>query len=181
MVVLVTLVILGGHLGARYIAEPGAIPQPWRVVVASIAAAVILMAVSTLTQLTSILMFSVSLPSAKQFLSTIGNFSVIGAVLGTALGFRMGLHLFVENGRDPKRYGFPELLSTISDAITVMTLIAVSLCWPFMYPLLKELVREASKPEKLWRMAPVLNFVLLFGGNYIGVQAAIFAFQLFTR
>ncbi|MFG1604761.1 hypothetical protein [Actinoplanes sp. NPDC049265] len=180
IMVLATLLIVGGHLGYRYVADPGTIPGPWRIPAALLAAVVIFLSVSTLTQLTSILMFSVSSPSAKRFLSTIGSFSAVGAILGTTLGFRVGSHLFAEAGRDPSRYGFPELLGTVSDTVTLMTLVAVALCWPLVVPLLRDVTRERHGAEGPGRASPALNLLLIAGGNAIGVQAALFTFQLFT-
>ncbi|SBT52506.1 hypothetical protein GA0070611_5666 [Micromonospora auratinigra] len=178
MAVLMALVVLGGHLAARYIADPALIPNPWRVVVAAVAAVVVFLAVSTLTQLTTVLMLPVTLPSTRGFLTHVGEFSALGAILGTALGFRMGEHLFVEAGRDPARYGFPDLLATISDAVTLTTLLAIALCWVRSAVLARDLARAARESGR-WRgaagYAPVL---LLLVGNYIGVQAGAFAYQL---
>ncbi|MGR6317559.1 hypothetical protein Q2K19_05130 [Micromonospora soli] len=181
MVVLMGLVVLGGHLAARYIDDPALIPGPWRIVVAVAAAVVVFLAVSTLTQLTTVLMLPVTPPSTRSFLVHIGEFSAVGAILGTALGFRMGEHLFVDAGRDPARYGFPDLLGTISDGITVLTLVTVALCWRRSAVLAFELVQAMRQSGRLPGLASYTPLLLLVVGNYIGVQAAAFAYQLLVR
>lgn len=181
MAALVGLVVLGGHLAARYVDDPALIPRPWRVVVAVAVAAVVFLAVSTLTQLTTVLMLPVTVPSTRSFLTHVGEFSALGAILGTALGFRMGEHLFVEAGRDPARYGFPDLLGTVSDAITLMTLLTVALCWARSTVLVRDLVRAVRESGRLRGAAAYTPVLLLVVGNYIGVQAGAFAYQLLAR
>ncbi|MFG2056815.1 hypothetical protein ACGFI9_22605 [Micromonospora sp. NPDC048930] len=181
MAALMAVVVLGGHLAARYIDDPGLIPRPWRVVVAAVAAVVVFLAVSTLTQLTTVLMLPVTPPSTRSFLTHIGEFSAVGAILGTALGFRMGEHLFVEAGRDPARYGFPDLLGAISDAITLMTLLMVALCWARSAILAREMVRALRESGRLRGVAAYAPVLLLAVGNYIGVQAGAFAYELLAR
>jgi hypothetical protein len=181
MAVLMGVVVLGGHLAARYIDNPALIPSPWRVPVGAVAAVVVFLAVSTLTQLITVLMLPVTVPSTRSFLTHVGEFSAVGAILGTALGFRMGQHLFVEAGRDPARYGFPDLLGTISDAITLMTLLTVALCWARSAVLVRELVAAVRESGRLGGVAAYTPVLLLVVGNYIGVQAGAFAYQLLSR
>lgn len=179
--VLILLTILGGWLGADYVADPESIAHPWRVVVAGIAAVVVFLALSTLTQLIYILAFPVSLPSTKRFLMVLGNFSAVGAILGTALGFRMGMHLFDGARRDPSRYGLAELLDTIGDGVTLMTLIMIALCWPFAVALGRELAQELRKRGQSRGTAQVFAFMVLAVGNLLGLNAAAFAYQLLAR
>lgn len=181
LAVLVGLVVVGGHLAARYIDDPTLIPGSWRPGVAVTAAIVVGLAVSTLTQLTTALLLPVSLPSTRGFLVHVGEFSALGAILGTALGFRMGEHLFVEAGRDPTRYGFPDLLGTISDDITVTTLITVALCWVRSLFLLRELAVALRGSGRLRRLAGYPPLLLLAYGNWIGVQAGFFVYELLAR
>ncbi|MFI7425391.1 hypothetical protein ACIBPB_00240 [Micromonospora sp. NPDC049836] len=178
MAVLMGLVILGGHLAARYVDDPALIPRPWRTVTAVVAAVVVFLAVSTLTQLVTVLMLPVTVPSARAFLTHVGEFSAVGAILGTALGFRMGEHLFVAAGRDPARYGFPDLLATISDAITLMTLLMIALCWVRAAALGRDLVRAVRESGRLPGPAAYAPLLLIAAGNYIGLQAGAFVYQL---
>ncbi|MCI4064527.1 hypothetical protein MRQ36_18880 [Micromonospora sp. R77] len=181
MAALVLLVILGGRLAAGYIDDPASIPGAWRPGVALAAAIVVGLAVSTLTQLITALMLPVTLPSTRSFLVHVGEFSAVGAILGIALGFRMGEYLFVEAGRSPARYGFPDLLATISDAVTVTTLLTVALCWVRSAFLVPELARALRASRRLRAPATASGFLLLIYGNYIGYQAATFVYELLVR
>lgn len=179
--VLVLLTILAGHLGADYLADPATIPAPWRKIVAYVVAVVVFLAISTLTQLMYVLAVPVTLASTKRFLTLVGSLSATGAVLGTALGFRMGMQLFDDASRDPSRYGLAELLGTVSDGVTLMTLAMVGLCWPYAMRLGVEMTRAVLRPGQLRGLPQTTAVVIIVAGNYFGLNAAAFAYQLLTR
>ena len=181
VILLLTLAVFGGHRAARFISEPSLIPQAWRSPVGWVAAAVVFLAVSTLTQLTNTLAFSGPSSGARRFTALVGEFSVIGAILGTVLGFRVGAHLFVESSQDPARYGFSDLLATISDSVTLMTLLAVAACWPLAARLTIESAKASMTMSGLRHGGSLQSLVVLFAGNMTGYYAALLVYNLLTR
>lgn len=182
---LATVVIVGGHLGAHYLADPASIPRPWRAVAGWSAGIVVFLAASTLTQLIAIFLTPVRLPSTRPYLEFVGSFSAIGAILGVAMGFRGAEHLFFDAGRDAGRYGLPDFLSTVGNDVTLVTLLMLALCWPYTLILFVELAR-ARRERFTYRGRPIpgaklASLIFVLYGNYIGLNTAFFAYQLLTR
>ncbi len=185
LVVLAVLVILGGHLGAQYLDDPASIPGPWQAVAGWVAGIIVFLAASTLTQILAVFMTPVRLPSTRRFLDLVGTYSVIGAILGIALSFRGAMHLFVDADRDAARYGLPDFLGTVSDDVTITTLVMVALCWPYTVKLFVELAaamreRHAQRGLRIPGTA-LFSFAILAAGNLIGLNTAFFAYELMTR
>lgn len=182
---LAVLVVVGGHLGAHYLADPASIPRPWRGVAGWAAGIVVFLAASTLTQIVAVLATPVRLPSTRRYLEFVGTYSAIGAILGAALGFRGAMHLFVDAGRDAGRYGLPDFLDTVGDDVTLTTLVMVALCWPFTVKLFVELataMRERLTHRGVRMPGTALfSVAILASGNLIGLNTAFFAYELLTR
>ncbi|MEU4474301.1 hypothetical protein [Micromonospora sp. NPDC023888] len=184
---LAVLVVLGGNLGAHYLSDPASIPRPWRGVAGWTAGFVVFFAASTLTQIVAVFATPVRLPSTRRFLEFVGTYSAIGAIAGAALGVRGAMHLFVGEGRDSGRYGLPDFLSTMSDDITLVTLIMLALCWPFAIKLFREMasaIRERSTHQGVripGATSHLVSFVILAYGNWTGLNAAFFAYELLNR
>jgi hypothetical protein len=183
--VLAVLVVVGGHLGAHYLADPASIPRPWRSVAGWAAGIVIFGAASTLTQILVVFATPVRLPSTRRYLELVGTFSAIGAILGAALGFRAAMHLFVDGGRDAGRYGLADFLDTVGDDVTLATLVMVALCWPFTVKLFVEMA-AAMRERLTHRGVPMpgsalFSFAVLLYGNWVGLNTAFFAYELLTR
>ncbi|MEU4625809.1 hypothetical protein AB0G04_38270 [Actinoplanes sp. NPDC023801] len=147
---------------------------------------VVLLAASTLTQVLVIFTVPLRLPSMRRYLELVGTYSVIGVILGLALSFRGAMHLFLDAGRDASRYGLPEFLSTVSDDVTLATLVMVAACWwhtPMLFRDLAATIKEkvAHREVRIRGMGWGSALLILLSGNYIGLQTAFFAYQLLTR
>jgi len=172
---LVGLVILLGHLAAPYVADPARIPKPTLFVVAGLLTFVVGAATATLTTLLWIMPYLRSLPEARGFLAAFGNYTAVGAAVGSVLGLRMtGPLFFARQGH----YGFADMLGTISDMVTLGSLLLQMVPWALslgrVYP-----IYQARFPEDEPR-ARSFTFLVLSSGNAAGLYAGAATWRILT-
>lgn len=188
---LLAFVVLAGHRAAPYVADPQSVPGPWRDVVAAALAAVVYLSLSVLTTLTYCLLALREVELAKQFLRRVGAYSALGAALGTLLGAKIALPLWSDRSTSPgvTELTFVEWVSIVSNTATVMTLLFLALCWPYAYGPVRasmaHLLRRSSdgrqpyvetNPRKALAIAVAL--LVLFSGNFAGLQAGVATWQM---
>lgn len=179
----VLLLVVAGWRWPRYVVDPTSVAgSPHREVTAAIAA-VLFLSFSTLTFLVYCLLFGGTTETNKKFLAAVLNRAGIGAALGTLLGVRLAPALLAPASGTSAT--FPEYLSDIGNAITLLTLVLIATLWPYSLGPFKHAVIESldngpirAVPVRLRKLA-VAPLVLLV--NYLGGLLALAVYTGLNR
>jgi|GEM_PF-2733820 len=171
----VLLLVVAGWRWPRYVVDPTSVGgSPHREVTAAIAA-VLFLSFSTLTFLMYCLLFVGTTKTNKRFLAAVLNRAGIGAALGALLGVRLAPALLAPASGTSAT--FPEYLSDVGNAITLLTLVLIATLWPYSLGGFKQAVSDWFNRDPLRaipvRLRKLATATLILSVNGLGFMLAV--------
>ncbi|HZM79944.1 MAG TPA: hypothetical protein VFC19_29780 [Candidatus Limnocylindrales bacterium] len=176
---MIVAVVVVGTRWPQYVVDPTSVGGRAHNVVAFLIVAVLFLSFSTLSLLAYSLMFGGASSANKKFAAAVLNRAGIGAALGILLGIRLAPALLSPGS--PHQVPFPEYLSDVGNAVTVLTLVLISTVWPYtLGPLRQSIIDSFDRlpfrtPLSIRKAAA---FIFVFTVNLTGAylaQAVFFA------
>jgi hypothetical protein len=163
----------------QYVVDPTLVGGQAHEVVAYLIAAVLFLSFSTLSLLAYSLVLGNASTASKKFAAAVLNRAGIGAALGILLGVRLAPALL--DPRSPHKVPFPEYLSDVGNAVTVLTLVLISTMWGYAVGPFRQVVIDSLERLPFRTSLPirkVIAFLIISAVNLPGIylaQAVLFA------
>jgi hypothetical protein len=142
------------HLHESGVVPGGALPAstPWNDVFAVVTWTILTFSLTAPGILLTMLAIRHRSSASRRLLTLVGGFVAIGAVVGALRGLWIGLELVASSAHSHERYGPPDLVGTVSDEVTLVTLIMLALCSPHAGAVILTELRALSKGVRALRV-----------------------------